>query len=168
MLGSKALLFVPETNLVELKMTLQGYRPFLAQFMRTTNLLSLFNMINFQLAHAKREKNAENDALLKALPALERIVSQAADSMRRPGIPPSPGITALFDPVRKPSAKSYITFDKGRIYLVTAQAPTEAKNEAAVLRLREAGSSKPKPRSRASTSVSPVNRCSNSTKWRNR
>ena len=137
MLGSKALLFVPETNLVELKMTLQGYRPFLAQFMRTTNLISLFNMINWQMAHAKREKNAENDALLKALPALERIVSQAADSMHRPGIPPSPGITALFDPGEEAQRQIYITFDKGRIYLVTAQAPNEAKNEAAVLRLRE-------------------------------
>src|SRR6266700_5815226 len=37
MLGSKALLFVPETNLVELKMTLQGYGPFVSQFTQTTN-----------------------------------------------------------------------------------------------------------------------------------
>src|SRR5207302_7412636 len=88
MLGSKALLFVPETNLVELKMTLQGYGPFITQFTRTTNLVSLFSMINAQFRTAKAEKNAENESLVKALPALERIVSQAAASMHRPGIPP--------------------------------------------------------------------------------
>src|SRR6266699_928933 len=137
MLGSKALLFVPETNLVELKMTLQGYRPFLAQFTKTTNLVSLFSMINAQFRTAKAEKNAENESLVKALPALERIVNQAAASMRRPGIPPSPGITALFDPGEDAEQQIYITFDKGRIYLVTAQAPTEAKNEAAVKRLQQ-------------------------------
>jgi predicted RND superfamily exporter protein len=137
MLGTKALLFVPQTNLVDLKTTLVGYRPFLNQFTRTTNLVSLFTMINSQLAHAKREKNAENDALLKTLPALKRIVSQATASMHRPGVPPSPGITALFDPGEDAEQQIYITFDKGRIYLVTAQAPSEDKNEDAVRRIRE-------------------------------
>src|SRR5215510_6202153 len=32
MLGSKALLFVPDSNLVDLKVTLQGYGPFISQF----------------------------------------------------------------------------------------------------------------------------------------
>src|SRR6266699_857365 len=35
MLGSKALLFVPEADLAELKKTLQDYRPFIKQFTRT-------------------------------------------------------------------------------------------------------------------------------------
>src|SRR5437588_5542096 len=74
MLGSKALLFVPETNLVDLKLTLKGYGPFISQFTQTTNLVSLFGMINTQFRTAKREKNAQTDSLLKALPALERIV----------------------------------------------------------------------------------------------
>src|SRR6266446_9839867 len=43
MLGSKALLFVPEKDLGELKKTLQDYRPFIEQFARTTNLVSLFS-----------------------------------------------------------------------------------------------------------------------------
>src|SRR5438552_10141391 len=137
MLGSKALLFVPETNLVDLKKTLKGYGPFINQFTHTTNLNSLFGMINARFRTAAREQNAENESLVKALPAVARIVNQAAASMHRPGIPPSPGITALFDPGEDAEQQIYITFDRGRIYLLTAQAPTEEKNEAAVKRLRE-------------------------------
>src|SRR5215471_12822850 len=39
MLGSKALLFVPESDLKDLRKTLQDYRPFIQQFTRTTNLV---------------------------------------------------------------------------------------------------------------------------------
>ena len=63
MLGSKALLFVPETNLLDFKATLQDFRPFVQQFTRTTNLVSLFNMINTQFRTATREQNAETESL---------------------------------------------------------------------------------------------------------
>src|SRR5436190_1604144 len=43
MLGSKALLFVPENDLGELRKTLHDYRPFLETFSNATNLASLFN-----------------------------------------------------------------------------------------------------------------------------
>jgi len=137
MLGSKALLFVPESDLAELKKTLEGYRPFIRQFTRTTNLVSLFGMINTQFRTAKREKNAQTDSLLKALPALERIVTQAASSLRRPGTPPTPGITALFNAGEDAEQEIYITFNQGRIYVVTCQAPREDLNDDAVLRLRQ-------------------------------
>src|SRR5665647_2234980 len=68
MLGSKALLFVPDKDLAELGQTLKDFRPFIAQFTRTTNLVSLFNMVCAQFRTAKQEANAENDALIKALP----------------------------------------------------------------------------------------------------
>ena len=136
MLGSKALLFVPEDDLAELKKTLEDYRPFIAQFTRATNLMSLFDMINAQFRTAKREQNAQNDSLVKALPALERIVNQAKDCLLRPGTPPSPGVTALFNPDEDAEQQIYITFAGGRIYLVTAQAPREELNSAAVERLR--------------------------------
>src|SRR5436190_15146432 len=68
MLGSKALLFVPEKDLGELKQTLQDYRPFIEQFTHATNLVSLFNMVNTQFRTARREKSAENESLAKALP----------------------------------------------------------------------------------------------------
>jgi uncharacterized protein len=137
MLGNKALLFVQEKPLGELHQTLKDFRPFIAQFTRTTNLLSLFNMICTQFRTAKQETNASNASLINALPALDRIVTQATASLRRPGTPPSPGITALFGAGEEAERKMYITFAHGRIYLATTQAPTEDLNHAAVIRLRE-------------------------------
>jgi len=137
MMGRKALLFVPESDLAELSKTLQDYRPFISQFTRTTNLTSLFNMVCAQFRTARRETNAENESLVKALPALERIVRQAGDSLLRPGEPPSPGITALFNAGNEAEQQIYITFGGGRIYLVTAQAPTEELNDDAVDRIRQ-------------------------------
>ena len=137
MLGRKALLFVPDSDLIDLKKTLKDFRPFIAEFTHTTNLISLFKMVCSQFRTAKQEDNAENEALINALPALTRIITQATDSLRRPGTPPSPGITALFDPNGDADQQIYITFAKGRIYLVTAQAPTDELNTAAVVRLRQ-------------------------------
>jgi hopanoid biosynthesis associated RND transporter like protein HpnN len=137
MMGSKALLFVPVEDLVELRKTLGDYRPFLEQFAQTTNLISLFDMINTQFRTAKREANAKNESLVAALPALERIVSQAIAGFQRLGGPPSPGVMALFNAGEEAERASYITFDKGRIYLVTAQARTKEQNGQAVARLRQ-------------------------------
>ncbi|MBC8097548.1 MAG: MMPL family transporter [Akkermansiaceae bacterium] len=141
MLGNKALLFASETNVLDLKKTLQDYRPFIRKFTATTNLNSLFEMVNTEFRTARREANAENESMIKAMPALERIVSQAAASLKRPGTPPSPGITALFDPTGEAEKDIYITFAEGRIYLVTAHAPLprmpgENLNPDAVKRLR--------------------------------
>jgi hopanoid biosynthesis associated RND transporter like protein HpnN len=136
MLGSKALLFLPETDLTELKKTLSDYRPFIEQFTHTTNLDSLFSMVNTRFRTAKQEQNAENESLVKALPALGRIIGEATASLRRSGTPPSPGINALFNAGEDAERQIYITFDKGRLYLVTAQAPREELNAEAVLRLR--------------------------------
>ena len=137
MMGAKALLFVPEDDLAGLKKKLQDFRPFIEQFTRTTNLVSLFDMINAQFRTAKREANAENESLANSLPALERIVAQAEASLKRAGTPPSPGITALFDAGDEARRKTYITFAEGRIFLVNAQALTGDLNEDAVDRLRQ-------------------------------
>ena len=99
-------------------------------------------------------KNAENDSLVKALPALERIVQSSPRLLASPGHAALAGITALFNPAGEEADQQiYITFDNGRIYLVTAQAPTEDLNGAAVERMRAIGGEKPRPRCRASTSV---------------
>jgi hopanoid biosynthesis associated RND transporter like protein HpnN len=137
MLGSKALLFVPEPDLAELRRTLQDYQPFIRQFTRATNLVSLVDMINHQFLTASRQANAENEAAVKALPAVERIVRQARDSLHRSGAPPSPGVTALFNPGAAAEQEIYITFGDGRLFLVTAQAPREQLNGPAVERLRK-------------------------------
>ena len=88
--------------------------------------------------------------MIKALPALQRIITQATASLKQHGPPLSPGITALFssgggtntDAAAQTSAAEeaeqqiYVTFAHGRIYLVTAQAPTDDLNGDAVERLR--------------------------------
>jgi len=124
MMGAKALLFVPENDLGELKKKLGDFRPFIEQFARATNLVSLFDMVNGQFRTAKRERNAQTDSLIGALPAVSRIVAQAAESLRREGTPPSPGVTALFDAGDEADQQTYITFAKGRIFLVTAKPQT--------------------------------------------
>jgi uncharacterized protein len=137
MMGSKALLFVPEKDLTELGDTLKADLPFIQKFSQTTNLVSFFDLVNTQFRTAKREQNAENDALVKSLPALERILQQAQDSLGRAGTPPSPGVTALFDASDEAAAGTYITFNHGKIFLVTAHAPTDDLNGDAVERIRE-------------------------------
>jgi predicted RND superfamily exporter protein len=64
-------------------------------------------------------------------------VREADDSLRRPGAPPSPGVNALFDGGQEAEQQMYITFDNGRIYLVTAHAPSDELNEKTIARLRQ-------------------------------
>ncbi len=137
MLGPKALLFLKEDELSELKNKLAEYRPFIEPFSRATNLVTLFEMVNKQFASAKQESNAQNASLVQALPALTHIVNEATDCLRRPGVPPSPGVTALFSPGTDTAQQEYITFDNGRIFLVTAQAVVEGLNADAVERFRQ-------------------------------
>lgn len=133
MLGKKALLFVPEDDLKELRARLKDYMPFIEKFTQASNLLSLFDLINSQIYHSKRETNAENNALISAIPVLRGIVDQAEASLERPGTPPSPGLAALFG---AGDEQIYITQATNRIYLLTAQAQREDLNDEAVKRLR--------------------------------
>jgi uncharacterized protein len=124
MLGSKALLFVPESDLGELRNQLQGYVPFIEKFGQTTNLISFFDLINKEFRTSARETNAQTESLVGALPALERILAQADASLHRPGTPPSPGVTALFDPSGSAETNIYVTYDNARIFVLSAQPKT--------------------------------------------
>jgi hypothetical protein len=137
MMGRKALLFVPEPDLRGMEKTLRDFSPFLKQFTQATNLVSLFSLINRQFLHAQEVENEENRALMKAFPAVERIVDQATDGLLRAGVPPSPGINALFEGGQQAEQRLYITFGSGRIYLATAQAVSKEHRGEAVKRLRE-------------------------------
>jgi len=137
MMGAKALLFVPEYDLHNLKSTLQDVAPFIRQFTQTTNLVSFFEQINTAFRTAPRETNAQTESLIGSLPALTRIVTQADASLNRPGTPPSPGVTALFDAGDEAVRKTYITFAGGKIFLVTAHAVTHDLNGKAVERIRQ-------------------------------
>src|SRR4030095_12726719 len=77
LMGPKALLFVPETNLMELNRILGDYQPFLRQFAGASNLASLFGRVNTVIRTAPQQPTGETDALVQALPALERIIHRA-------------------------------------------------------------------------------------------
>jgi hypothetical protein len=124
-MGSKGLLYVPETNLVEMKTMLHAAQPFIRQFTQTTNLVSFFEQINTAFRTAPREANADTESLVNSLPALTRIVTQATDSLQRSGTPPSPNIFTLFGGGEDAVLSSYITFANGRIFLVKTHAPSE-------------------------------------------
>jgi hopanoid biosynthesis associated RND transporter like protein HpnN len=134
-LGRKALLFLEENELAELAGMLGDYLPFLEKFTQANNLVSLFNQVNAQIARAQRGTNAATQSLLKALPALKRIVTLAADGLQRAGNPPSPGVSALFE--GDTQGRQYLTFADGRIHLVTAQARQRSLTKDAIVRLRE-------------------------------
>jgi hopanoid biosynthesis associated RND transporter like protein HpnN len=137
LMGPKALLFLPEDTLQDLHGTLRDYRPFIQSFAQATNLNDLLRIINHRFRTASREPDAANESLLKALPAMQRIVEQAADALDRPGLPPSPGITALFGAGPEAERQQYITFANGRMYLVTARARNDSVTGDAVDRLRQ-------------------------------
>jgi uncharacterized protein len=136
MMGPKALLFLPEDTLKELEETLRDFRPFIEQFAQATSLNALFRQINQQFRSARRQENGEALSMLKALPALTRIVQQTTASLHRPGMPPSPGINALFNAEEEAEEQQYITFAKGRIYVVSTRAKSHSGNGVAVERLR--------------------------------
>jgi uncharacterized protein len=136
-MGAKALQFFSETNLEDLKSTLQAVAPFIQKFTQTTNLVSFFDQINTSFRTAPREKNAQTDSLIQSLPALTRIVTQADDSLSQPGKPPSPGVMSFFDNGSEAVRQTYITYASGKIFLVTAHALTHELNGAAVERVRQ-------------------------------
>jgi len=138
LMGPKALLFVTnDAVLEEMLERLQDARPVIEAFTQATNLNSVFRTVIRQFRAAGNDPAAAHpDALIKALPALARIAQQAADALDRPGTPPSPGVTALFDGGEQAEESLYITFASNRIYLVTARARTAELNEPAVHRLR--------------------------------
>jgi hopanoid biosynthesis associated RND transporter like protein HpnN len=136
MMGPKALLFLPEQTLQDLHQQLKDYRPFIEQVSHATNLNSLFRWVKTQFRTARREPNASNESLVKALPALTRIVTQASESLGRPGTAVSPGITALFNADEEQAEQQqYITFANGRLYLVSARGKSDGSE--AVVRLRQ-------------------------------
>ncbi|MBC8001163.1 MAG: MMPL family transporter [Opitutaceae bacterium] len=137
MMGRKALMFVPDDKLRELRQTLEDYKPFIRQFTNATSLASLFSQINSGFLSARRASTNENESMVKALPALERIVNQATDSFLRSGQPPSPGVTALFGEGGDADRGMYITFGRGRLYLVTAKARNAEVQAEAANRLRQ-------------------------------
>lgn len=123
LMGRKALLFFPETNLVEFTKALGDYRPFMDQFTGSTNLASLFGQVNRLIRSSGRQRDEKTDSFLKALPAMERLLRLATDALARPGSPPAPGVEALFGGGAEAERAKYLTFGGGRIYIVSTKPP---------------------------------------------
>jgi hypothetical protein len=135
MMGTKALFFVPEDDLAAIQTALRDTQPFIRQFTQTTNLVSFFEQINTAFRTAPRETNAQTESLVQALPVLTRILTQAGSCLQMSGKPPSPGVTALFG--GGDVSDTYITFNRGRIFLLTAHAPNPDLNGVAIERVRQ-------------------------------
>jgi uncharacterized protein len=134
-MGAKALLFADAEDLIGLKAKLDEVLPFIRRFTPTTNLISFFEQVNTVFRTAPREADARTESLIQALPALTRIVRQAADSLERPGTPPSPSVASLFNAGSE--TNTYLTYNQGRIFLVRSRAPRNELIGAAIERLRQ-------------------------------
>lgn len=120
-MGTKALYFVPDTNLVSIQSTLQNELPFIMQFTQTSNLTTFFEQINTMFRTSSGETNAETDSLIQSLPLLAGILDQATTSMNTSGRPPSPGVASLFS--TNNVSDIYVTFDSNRVFLLTTHPP---------------------------------------------
>jgi hypothetical protein len=150
MLGTNALLFADDGTIEQVRQALEQAQPFVTKLAQATNLVSLFDLVNRQFLAAGRAEasgpagrspdpttEAETDAMLEALPALERILQQAGDSLRRSGLPPSPGINALFGDADEAERQIYVTTAGSRMYLISAHAVSDELTRQALQRLRE-------------------------------
>ena len=117
------------------KRTLHDDQPFIRQFTQTTNLVLFFEQINTAFRTAPRETNAQTESLVQALPVLTRILTQADACLQMSGKPPSPGVAALFG--ADDISDIYITFNHGRIFLLTTHPPSDDLNGEAIERLRQ-------------------------------
>ncbi|MDB6122669.1 MAG: Exporter of the superfamily [Pedosphaera sp.] len=136
-LGPKALLLAPTADLEQMRKSVGEYRPFLQDFAQATNLDSLFGMVNQRFLNARGETAGQREALLKALPFFESILVDANQSMSAPGQPPPPpGIESLFGGGTRGEQQLYLTFDKGRIFMLTFRPKSEALAPQAIDRLR--------------------------------
>ena len=134
--GPKALLLVPTADLEEMRRVLHEYRPLIQEFAQATNLNSLFRLVNKQFRTTRGAESAATESLIQRLPFLQRLIEQARQSLLGPGVPPSPGVETLFAGGEQAEQSTYLAFDQGRVYLLTAQPKREALVPKAIKELR--------------------------------
>lgn len=137
-LGDKALFFLEEDTLIKLDETLTSYKSFLNKFSSSTNLASLYSRINETFVEAAASPNQqEARKMVDSLPALERIILRSGEAMNRPGNPPSPGVEALFGNNSEATQSQYLSYNNGRILLLTTQPVDTKRLKPSITRLRE-------------------------------
>ncbi len=125
MMGTKALQFAEVTNLVEMRTCCRRRGHSSSNSRRRQIWFRCLSRSIRPFARPSRRKTRQNKSLVKSLPALDRIVSQANDALMRPGTPPSPNVATLLDTSEEALEASYLTFAHGRIFLVTCHAPQD-------------------------------------------
>jgi len=133
MMGPKALLFLPEETLDDLRGTLNEDAAIIQTFSQVNSLNSLFELVSRQLREAGAMTSTQRLALSGTLPVLRRIVEESSRSESGTGAAPAPGVTEFFGGRRN----LYLTFASNQIYAVLANAASEAVEQQAVQRLRE-------------------------------
>ena len=133
LMGTKALLFLPEETLEDLRQTLGEYGPLIETFSQVDSLNSLFEQVNRQLRTTAENQGAQPQPLEHTLPVLRRLVEEASKSVTGATVQPAPGITAFFGD--RPGL--YLTFASGQMYAVLASAASEKVEVRAIQRLRE-------------------------------
>jgi predicted RND superfamily exporter protein len=133
LMGAKALLFLPEETLEDLRQALVEYAPLIKTFSQANSLNSPFELVNRQLLNVPESASPQEQPLAHTLPVLHRIVEEASKSITGAAVPPMPGITAFFGD--RPGL--YLTFASGQIYAVLASAASEDIEVQAIHRLRE-------------------------------
>ena len=138
MLGSKALYFVEDNSVIgTMEERLREARPLIESFAHVDGLEPLLEEINLRFRTASDPSGGEADwsAMIQGLEALERILVQAEAALARPGLPPSPGVEMLFAGGAKAERERYITFQEGRVYLVTARPVSREEESKAIDRM---------------------------------
>jgi hypothetical protein len=95
-LGPKALLFLPETNLVSIRDQLSTYTPLIQSATTATNLDSLLGLVNARFRAAITNRETDPEQLARVAPALGRVIDQALHTVKHVGVPVSPGVTVIF------------------------------------------------------------------------
>jgi uncharacterized protein len=133
MMGPKALLFLPEETLEDLRRTLVENASIIQTFSQVDSLASLFELVNRQLREAGTATSTQRSALSGTLPVLRRIVQESSKSVSGTAVGPAPGVAAFFGE----RSSLYLTFASNQIYAVLANAASEEVEPQAVQRLRE-------------------------------
>jgi hopanoid biosynthesis associated RND transporter like protein HpnN len=136
-LGPKGLLLAPAVQLEQMRDSAAAYAPVLRTFTQATNLDSLFSLVNGQF-RAGRKTTGRPQALLNEVPLLQGIVEEANQSMSQSTPPATPDIEGFFGGESASGSQAYLTFEDGRLFLLTVRPQSKDVATQAIEYLRQA------------------------------
>jgi uncharacterized protein len=131
LMGEKALLFLPEEALEEIKETIEKNWAVIEAFSHAACLNTLLERINRQFR--EEEEMLDEEQAPAVLSGLERLLYEATRSVMGHRIDPAPGLSAILGD----SSRPYLSLAGGQIYAVITHAPRTELESEAVQRLRQ-------------------------------